>query len=192
MKRKRPLLALFLALAASGALIWGQSGDPRPSPPQKPVTVFLVRHAETAESTRTSRDPELSELGLERAQSLSRLLGHAGVTHLYSSEFRRTAATLGPLAEDLGLEVQSIAAADRAATLEALAGLPPGSVAVVAGHSNTVPALVEALGGQLADLAEDPRHGKLLDHDSYDRLAQVILPAEAGTAVQTIELRYGP
>ena len=69
--------------------------------------------------------------------------------------------------------------------------LPPGSVAVVAGHSNTVPDLVRKLGGSMAGLTEHPRYGAILEEHEYDRLVQVILPACDDQSVKTIELRYG-
>jgi len=150
--------------------------------PEQPVSVFLVRHAETAESTREARDPELSEEGLLRAHELARLLSHAGVTHLFASEFVRTGATLAPLAGELGLEVRIIPARESEQQLQALQALPPGSVAVVAGHSNTVPELVVALGGEVAEPIE---------HEQYHRVFLVTLPGHADGAPKAIELHYG-
>lgn len=161
------------------------------SAPAVPVSVFLLRHAETAADTRTEPDPDLSEAGRERAAALGRLLGHAGVTRLYASEFRRTRATLEPLATAVGLEVESVPAAEAARLVERLRALPPGSVAVVCGHSNTVPALVTALGGALEDLETHPSAGAVLPHDAFDRLALVVLPSGEPAAPRTIELRYG-
>ncbi|MEM7308470.1 MAG: phosphoglycerate mutase family protein [Planctomycetota bacterium] len=185
------LITLLGTIAAALALCFA-AGASSGVEERKPVTVFLVRHAETAGSTKTERDPALSEEGRERAAALSRLLAKAGVTHLFASEFVRTGTTVGPLAEALGLEVKHIGAREGDAQAEALRALPPGSIAVVAGHSNTVPALVRKLGGgQLADLEQHATYGEMFPHDAYDRLVQVILPAAEGTAAQTIELRYG-
>jgi phosphohistidine phosphatase SixA len=150
--------------------------------PEQPVSVFLVRHAETAASTRQVRDPELSEEGRLRAHELARLLSQAGVTHLFASEFVRTGATLAPLAEQLGLEVRIVPAAESEQQVQALRALPAGSVAVLAGHSNTVPELVVALGGELAEPIE---------HEQYQRVFLVTLPRHADGAPKAIELRYG-
>ncbi|HJS70263.1 MAG TPA: hypothetical protein VJ744_05600, partial [Gaiellaceae bacterium] len=62
------------------------------------------------------------------------------------------------------------------------------SVAVVAGHSNTVPALAKELGCELPGLVLEPGYGEVLAHDSHDRIAQVILPADG--APKLVELRY--
>ena len=41
------------------------------------------------------------------------------------------------------------------------------------------------------DLVEHPQYGKLLDHDSYDRMFVVTLGVGEATAATTIELGYG-
>jgi len=181
---------LSTLVAASALLIASFTTAATRSADRKPVTVFFVRHAETAASTRTGGDPDLSEAGRERGDSLARLLSKAGVTHLYASQAQRTQQTLAPLAAALELEVEVIPAQEGERQLQAVKSLPPGSVAVVAGHSNTVPGMVEALGGEIADLVESERYGGMFDHDSYDRLILVILPV-GEDQVQTIELRYG-
>ncbi len=62
-------------------------------------------------------------------------------------------------------------------SISALRDLPPGSRAVVAGHSNTIPGLVSGLGGQLEGL-DDRGH---IPHDDYDRLIHVVLDAQGRT-----------
>lgn len=156
--------------------------------PQQPTLVFFVRHAEKARDD--PKDPNLNEAGRQRAQDLAQLLSVAGVTHLFSSEFRRTQQTLAPLAQQQKLEVQVISAEDPDKQKGALLQLPSGSVAVVAGHSNTVPALVQSVGGSLDGLLQDEQYGAMLHHGEYDRLFLVILSAGA-PGVRTLELRYG-
>ncbi len=154
----------------------------------KPTTVFLLRHAE--KGTDDARDPELSETGTLRAESLALLLEHAGVTHLYASEFRRTQATLAPLAKLFGLEVEVVSARSPDDQVAALRALPAGSVAVVAGHSNTTPTLVRGLGGEAGRLTSS-RSGEAIGKDEYGRLFVVVLPPqEREVAVQTLELAY--
>lgn len=144
-----------------------------------PKTVVLVRHTE--KSTDDPRDPNLSEAGVLRAQALARTLEGAGVTHLYASEFKRTQQTLGPISLISGAAVQIISARDPRATISAIGELPRGSVVVVAGHSNTVPALVAELVGK--------EQTKLSESD-YDRLYVVTLWGVTRKA-SVLELRYG-
>jgi phosphohistidine phosphatase SixA len=178
------VLPWALARGADAPVLAGQEGE---LPPGLfyPRTVFVVRHAE--KGTDDPQDPSLSEKGILRAVALARVLGSARVTHLFASEYQRTRQTLLPLAEAVGHDVHVVPARDPRALLSALDNLPRNSVAVVAGHSNTVPALVAALAPS-SPLARE--EGALaLAEDDYDRLYVVTQwgPDKGATAV---ELRY--
>ena len=154
-----------------------------------PRTIVLVRHAE--KSAGDPKDPELSPEGKERAEALARLLARASVTRLVSSEYRRTRSTLAPLAEQLGLEIDTRPAAALDSLAAELAQSEPGSVTVVAGHSNTIPPLAALLGVELADTTDGPQ-GPQLGDDEYDRLFVVSLPPEgAPVRPALLELSYG-
>ncbi len=182
--------ALLCLLIACPFLLSLGAAPRQDAEPVAPITLLFVRHAETAASTTGGGDPELSEDGRSRARALAKLLAQAGVTHLYCSEFRRTRATLEPLAQSGELEIETVSARDGKRQLELLRGLAPGSVAVVAGHSNTVPAMVEALADELERL-EEKSYGRSLPHDEYSRLYLVTLPGVPGAAPRALELRYG-
>ena len=188
--KRFPFLPLLLFAIAAVPLIQAPA-TAQPEQMLEPVSVFLVRHAETASSTRTNRNPELSERGSARGNDLAKLLRAAGVTHLFASEYSRTQGTLSSLAKSHGLEVKVVSAGDSATQLEMLRSLPAGSVAVVCGHSNTVPAMVAGLGGSIADLKDLPAQKQVLDHDEYGRLFLVTLPTSRTVAAKTVELRYG-
>jgi 2,3-bisphosphoglycerate-dependent phosphoglycerate mutase len=154
-------------------------------------TVYLVRHAEKA--TDDPRDPNLSEPGVERAQELAHVLGKANVTHLFSTAYKRTRATLAPLAEAMGLEVDSYSPRDMGQLVERLRGLPAGSVTVVAGHSNTTPGLFKALSGVEGVDLEPSQYGPMIPDDGYDRLFSVTLGEVEGAVrcLASVELRFG-
>ncbi|HJP01708.1 MAG TPA: histidine phosphatase family protein [Planctomycetota bacterium] len=154
--------------------------------PQRAVTVIAVRHAEKA--TDDPRDPNLTEEGHERARSLARLLSHAGVTHLFSTPYRRTRDTLAPLVKSTGLSLIEYSARDLPSFVKQLSLLPAGSVAVVAGHSNTTPSLVLGLGGDIVGL-ETVRGRPSLDEAQYDRLFVTTVPGK-GSPSTTLELRF--
>jgi phosphohistidine phosphatase SixA len=187
-RRLAPVLFLFLALGAvvSAAL----ARDPRATE-AGPHTVILVRHAEK-DSARDKNDPPLTTGGAARAEELARMLAHAGVTRLVASEFQRTQATLAPLATRTGVATETRPAKDLASLAAELRDAPAGSVTVVAGHSNTLPALAEALGAPLPGVAK----GANLGDDEYDRLFVLTLglpAAESGKpAALALELRYAP
>lgn len=181
--------SLFLLLWAGGAALGPRPQDAAPAAAPLPQrTVVLVRHAEK-EAGGDASDPALSGAGEARAQRLAALLAKAGVTRLVASPYRRTRATLEPLARACGLDVETRPAAPRALAQE-LAQAPPGSVTVVAGHSNTLPALAAALGVRLTGLAAEDSE---LGENEYDRLVVITLPP-AGAPVRPacLELRYTP
>ncbi|MHC4261147.1 MAG: SixA phosphatase family protein [Planctomycetota bacterium] len=152
-----------------------------------PITVVCVRHAEKASDG--GSDPDLTDAGRERAERLGRMLSAAKVTHLFSSPYARTRQTLRPLAEMTELEPVEYDPADTVGLRERLLELTPGSTAVVSGHSNTVPALVAALGGEVDD-TRPSQWGEILDHDAHDRAFLLVLDPERGLLDQ-VELRYG-
>lgn len=152
------LLAGLLALLPSAA----RAGDA--------TVVVIVRHAEKA--TDDPRDPSLSEAGQARAEALARTLAGAGLDAAYATEFRRTQQTAAPSARAAGLALQvrpaagSDPAAYGAALRDEVRALPAGSTVLVVGHSNTVPALVQAFAGQAA---------AAMPETEYDRYTVVVL-----------------
>jgi phosphohistidine phosphatase SixA len=139
--------------------------------PAAPVLVLMVRHAEKADDG--TPDPPLTERGRERAACLAALLQGFSPTHLFTTPYRRNRDTLEPLAAATGLRPTVLDPKDDAAWQRALRELPPGSRAVVVGHSNSLPDLVAALGGRLGGLDPEGNH----PHDEYDRLVHVVVYA---------------
>lgn len=138
--------------------------------------VYLVRHAERAEDG--TNDPPISAEGEARAQALAQMLADAGVTQLHTTAYKRTRQTGAPLAQRLGMSLGEYDPRDLPGFAQALRSMPGRHV--VFGHSNTTPALVEALGG-------DP--GEPIAESEYDRLYVVVLPQEGPPT--TLLLRFG-
>jgi phosphohistidine phosphatase SixA len=144
-----------------------------------PKIVVLVRHAERSDEPKG--DPVLNEVGVQRAERLAGLLKKSGVTHLIASEYQRTQQTLAPLALAANVRVQIAKAVDPNAAKSAIDSLPRGSLIVIAGHSNTIPALANLLTGGNAEIK--------MDETEFDRL---LLVTEWGPGKQStlLELRY--
>ena len=185
--------ALLRSLPAVFTLIVLGIGHPssKPAAAPAPVAVFVLRHAE--KNSDDPRDPTLSEAGNQRAGALLQLLQHGTVTHFFATEYRRTQSTLEPLAGSMEKRIEIVPAVETAQLIGRLRSLPAGSVAVVAGHSNTVPAIVEGLGGTLQDVDRTQR-GPLLREHEYDRLFLVTLPAgdRDGKTATVTEMRLPP
>lgn len=165
------LTAVAVLVSASSA--WAQANWKRTDDKQPVSVVYLVRHAEKAD---TGKDPELTPEGVERAKELARLLKDAGVTHIWSTGFKRTRATAAPLAATLRLAVETYDASNLLAFATKLKSIPGRHLVV--GHSNTTPGLVEALGGT---------PGLPMSDDEYDRFYVVTL----GQNIATVQLRFG-
>jgi phosphohistidine phosphatase SixA len=105
--------------------------------------IYLVRHAERADS---SPDSALSADGEARAIRLARWLETASITHIYTTDLRRTIQTAMPFAATNHLSAQQSPASDPKAIAGRVTGLGPHDRALVVGHSNTIPELIRLLG----------------------------------------------
>ncbi|HEX9932509.1 MAG TPA: phosphoglycerate mutase family protein [Allosphingosinicella sp.] len=120
-----------------------------------PDAFYVMRHLQKAAGS----DPGLTEEGQRCAGRLAEELAGSGIRAVYASATRRARETAAPLATRLGIATKDY---DPRNTPDLVARLraESGSVLVV-GHSNTVPDIVERLGGaRPADLAED-RYGEV-------------------------------
>jgi phosphohistidine phosphatase SixA len=104
--------------------------------------IFVVRHGEKASNT---TDPDLSVEGQARAEELKKLLSPLTISGAWATPFKRTAQTITPLANEEGVSITTYApnlptSALRSQLLQAF----PKKIAVVAGHSNTVPDILKA------------------------------------------------
>lgn len=141
------------------------------------MIVILTRHAETEDDG--TRDPGLSDAGRTRAERFADSLSSANIGAVFATEYRRTRETAAPLARRHGLEVEVIPFDD--GTLESFVlrlaerirahvgqhGWRQG--VVVVGHSNTTPALAEALTGK----SIPP-----IDEAEYDRVIRIVLHSD--------------
>lgn len=139
-------LAAALALAACATFGTDRAGED---------AFYVMRHLHKA----AGQDPGLTEEGTRCAVRLADQLGRSGIRAVFASATRRARETAAPVAARLGVVPQEYDPRDTAG-LVARVQAEQGSVLVV-GHSNTVPEIVERLGGaRPADLADD-RYGEL-------------------------------
>ena len=166
-------------------------------------TVVLVRHAEKVIED-GDRNPNLTEMGWQRAEALSRVAALSSVDAIFVTELCRTAQTALPLARTSKkpLHVQNVGASGSLKGCSPAIDVPlvplPADVAgpdglarwirkaghigtvVVVGHSNTIPEVVTALGGSTVPPIEEKT--------GYDGL-YIVTPGDGPT---TLVARYGP
>ncbi|MCE9788493.1 phosphoglycerate mutase family protein [Shewanella chilikensis] len=162
------MVRIFLLLCLSVLFSWpSQAADTH-------QTIFLVRHAEKAQGS----DPGLTAAGKARAEALAETLQDTQLQRLISSEFRRTQETLAPIATAKQLRIEVFPAkAGLEAHISAIADAVKASQGnvLIAGHSNTVPVIIKALGGPLVSL----------DEQQYDQLFILTLAEQGPTGLVT-------
>lgn len=162
------VLACCFLLLATMAARTGMAGS-LPQNEFKVTTVYLVRHAEKAAAP--AADPPLTEAGTKRAEELAHTLSKAGIKTICTSQFLRTKQTAEPLARQLGITptvipVKMDTMNSRALSPQYLKEISDlvtsgaGDVLIV-GHSNTIPELIKALGGDIAPPIDDPTYDDL-------------------------------
>ena len=130
-------------------------------------TYILVRHAEKDTSVKTNPDLALSKEGEQRAINLVAALKDYTIDAVYSTNYIRTKSTVTPVAKKFEKEIQTYNPSK--VFVEQLLQ-QKGKTVLVAGHSNTIPALANAL------LKED--RFKALDESVYNKIFIVTVSAD--------------
>ncbi|MFT5788829.1 MAG: phosphohistidine phosphatase SixA [Shewanella sp.] len=125
-------------------------------------TIIVVRHAEKLNDG--TRDPQLSDKGYQQAQALAETLTALTVSQAIASNYQRTQLTLKPLAANHHISVTIVGTKDgietHIAEIVALVDSSSGN-SVIAGHSNTVPLIIKALGGPQIEALDESSYGGL-------------------------------
>lgn len=142
------------------------------------TTFILVRHAEKV--IESGSDPELKPEGVKRAESFAALFSKTSVDAIYSTNYKRTRNTVVPLANAKELTVNAYASL-KATDLESLLAKHKGGTIVIAGHSNTIPDIANALIGE-------KRFEQFAD-DDYGNILIISVTA-VGRNAKVVWLRY--
>ena len=113
---------------------------------------YFIRHAEKADS---SKNPDLSEKGLERAQEWKALFSDINFDAVYSTDFNRTIQTIQPIVAGNNqlLKIYNPKMIDK----ELFKKETQGKTILIVGHSNTVPNMVNQIikENKYVDIAEN-------------------------------------
>jgi broad specificity phosphatase PhoE len=101
---------------------------------------YFIRHAEKADS---SKNPDLSEKGLERSQEWKTLFSKINFDGVYSTDFNRTLKTIQPIVADNNrlLKIYNPKMMD----VEVFKIETHGKTILIVGHSNTIPNMVNQI-----------------------------------------------
>jgi broad specificity phosphatase PhoE len=124
--------------------------------PPRAATIVIVRHAEKASS---APDSPLTPAGQQRAECLAQVLKDSGIKRIFVSDARRTQLTAEPLAKALGIKPVVVPAKD-VSTLVRDVFYGAGGNALVVGHSDTVPVLIQRVqAGTIPPIGENEYDG---------------------------------
>jgi phosphohistidine phosphatase SixA len=84
---------------------------------------------------------------VERAQEIARMFGDTGVNAIYATQFKRTQQTVKPLADRTGVPISLLDANQTDELVKCIQTELRGKTVFIAGHNNTVPAIVSTLSG---------------------------------------------
>lgn len=129
------VLPLLLALLLGGCAFM--------APIQPASTFYVMRHLDTPAGV---QDPDLTAEGQRNAQLLADWFGANPPATIFVSNTRRAQQTAAPLAAKLGVTPRIYDPRDTPTLIGEIMKEPPP--VLIVGHSNTVPDIVQALGGE--------------------------------------------
>ncbi len=123
----------------------------------KTTTIYFIRHAEKIDS---SKNPDLSSVGLERAAHWGKIFSETTFDAIYSTDFKRTQQTAAPTAENKKLDITLYDA--KSLDFDKFKTDNLGKTILVVGHSNTISDFINKLINQNVYAAiEDTTYGNL-------------------------------
>ena len=169
---------LFLLTLLPGLfMVWCETTSVAQQPAV--TTVILVRHAEKKDEPQ-NKDPDLSPAGVARARELVRMFGGSGISAIYASQYKRTQQTVQPLAEKLNVRVVTVDTKKTPELVKEILGNTTGRTIFIAGHNNTVPEIIAALGGPKMPI---------IPETEFDNL--YILTVPVSEAAKLLKLKFG-
>jgi broad specificity phosphatase PhoE len=141
----RGLAALLLLFAVAACAAW--------PPPQRGPSFYVMRHLQKAQGD----DPPLSVEGQANARRLIGFFAAEPPRAIYVSATRRARETAEPLAARLRVRIRRYDPADTDGLIRRV--LAEKGPVLIVGHSNTVPEIVERLGGERPAPLADSDYG---------------------------------
>lgn len=108
------------------------------------------------------------------------MFGGAGIGAIYASQYKRTQQTVKPLADKTGVAVTQVEARNTADLVKQIRAQKAGQVVFIAGHNNTVPEIIAALGGPQMPI---------IPETDYDNL--FILTIGSDGSARLLKMKYG-
>lgn len=173
-RRRRAISLVLYGLIVFGLAWFAES--------RATTTIIFVRHADVLP---TGSDPALSATGLARADLLAAFLADvdvlAGLDAIFANDRKRTQQTAAPVAEVMGLDVQTADHTQIVQFMEHVITTYKGRIVLVVTEGELIPELVAELHGHQSVPA--------IGTNEYDNVYIVTSPWFG--KVKTLRLRYG-
>ena len=137
-------LLLFLFISSSFLSIYGQNHEVKSS--EATTTYYLIRHSEKDSGNPSDRNPNLSEIGIQRANSWVTILKEIEFDAIYSTNYNRTLQTAKPIADSSQLEIIKYDLSNF--NFDDFKESTKGKTVLVVGHSNTTPSFANSFIGK--------------------------------------------
>ena len=108
------------------------------------------------------------------------MFGETGITAIYATEYKRTQQTVKPLADKLGFQVSRVEAKKTSELVKQLRSRKAGEVIFIAGHNNSVPEIIAALGGPKLPI---------IPETEFDNLYILIVSGDG--SAKLLKMKYG-
>ena len=141
---------------------------------------YLVRHAE--KDTVPTDNPKLTEIGIERANYLANMMKGTRIDGIYSTMYTRTLFTIDSLASRKGLKILPYEPSALKLLYETISQDSTQSAVIIAGHSNTTPALANVILGR-----QEFTSG--FDESDYDNILIVVDRVEKENSVYKLRFK---
>ena len=103
----------------------------------KTTTYYFIRHAEKVDN---SQNPDLSEIGLKRAELWTKIFSEINFDEIYSTDYKRTIQTASPTAITKKIKIKLYN--PKTLNIESFTKETLGKKVLIVGHSNTTPKFV--------------------------------------------------
>ena len=108
------------------------------------------------------------------------MFGDSGITAIYATQYKRTQQTVKPMADKLRLPLIKVEAKETPELVKQIRARGAGQTIFIAGHNNSVPEIIAAMGGpQLPIIPET----------EYDNL--YILTVQSDGSAKLLKMKYG-
>lgn len=137
-------LLLFLFISFSFHTTYCQ--NPKNNDVEITTIYYLIRHSEKDTSAPSNKNPKLTEIGIQRAESWATILKEIKFNEIYSTNYNRTLQTANPIAKSNNLEttIYDLSTFD----FDKFKSETKGKTVLVVGHSNTTPNFANAFIGK--------------------------------------------